>query len=111
MFITMKNATKWRHFTSYVSVALMVISIGMIAVKGLNWGLDFTGGIVTEVQMNANISNHEIDSTMDKALKQDVSVIAAGEPGRWYCVMRSLRKVKRQTLPTFCNHWMVSYRC
>ncbi|GHA49172.1 protein translocase subunit SecF [Photobacterium aphoticum] len=83
MFITMKNATKWRHFTSYVSVALMVISIGMIAVKGLNWGLDFTGGIVTEVQMNAAISSHEIDSTMDKALKQDVSVIAAGEPGRW----------------------------
>ncbi|MGF1687231.1 protein translocase subunit SecF [Photobacterium japonica] len=83
MFITMKNATKWRHFTSYVSVALMVLSIGTIAVKGLNWGLDFTGGIVTEVQMNASVPSHDIDGLMDKALKQDVSVIAAGEPGRW----------------------------
>ncbi|KLV03635.1 preprotein translocase subunit SecF [Photobacterium aquae] len=79
----MKNATKWRYFTSVVSVTLMLLSIGALAVKGLNWGLDFTGGIVTEVQLSPSVTSHQLDTQLDKALGQDVSVITAGEPGRW----------------------------
>lgn len=32
-----------------LSVALVILSLGSIAVKGINWGLDFTGGTVIEV--------------------------------------------------------------
>ncbi|MGF1735019.1 protein translocase subunit SecF [Photobacterium satsumensis] len=83
MFITMKNATKWRHVTSVISIILLICSIAAISVKGLNWGLDFTGGIVTEVQTNSALTSHEIDQLLDDKLGQDASVIAAGEPGRW----------------------------
>ncbi|MDO6500643.1 protein translocase subunit SecF [Photobacterium sanguinicancri] len=83
MFINMKNATKWRYRTSMVSVLLMVLSISMIAVKGLNWGLDFTGGVVTEIQIKPEITSSEIGPLMDAAMKQDVAVISASEPGRW----------------------------
>ncbi|OAN11108.1 preprotein translocase subunit SecF [Photobacterium jeanii] len=83
MLITMKNATKWRYRTSMVSVLLMIMSITMIAVKGLNWGLDFTGGVVTEIQVAPQITSSEIAPLMKAALHQDVNVIAAGESGRW----------------------------
>ena len=83
MFITMKNATKWRHVTSVISIILLIGSLVAISVKGLNWGLDFTGGIVTEVQTSSALTSHEIDQQLDTKLGQDVSVIAAGEPGRW----------------------------
>ncbi|KMV30021.1 protein translocase subunit SecF [Photobacterium swingsii] len=83
MFINMKNATKWRYRTSMVSVLLMVLSISMIAVKGLNWGLDFTGGVVTEIQIKPEITSSEIAPLMNAAMKQDVAVISASEPGRW----------------------------
>ncbi|MBD1568166.1 MULTISPECIES: protein translocase subunit SecF [Aliivibrio] len=83
MFINMKNATKWRHMTSVVSVCLMIFALTMIATKGLNWGLDFTGGIVSEVQMDSKITNSEIAPLLDAGFKQDVAVIASGEPGRW----------------------------
>ena len=83
MLITMKNATKWRHFTSVVSIILLIGSLIAISVKGLNWGLDFTGGIVTEVQTSTALTSHEIDQQLDAKFGQDVSVIAAGEPGRW----------------------------
>ncbi|KHT63483.1 preprotein translocase subunit SecF [Photobacterium gaetbulicola] len=83
MLITMKNATKWRHFTSVVSIILLIGSLVAISVKGLNWGLDFTGGIVTEIQTNSALTSHEINQQLDTELGQDVSVIAAGEPGRW----------------------------
>ncbi|AJR06332.1 protein translocase subunit SecF [Photobacterium gaetbulicola] len=83
MLITMKNATKWRHFTSVVSIILLIGSLVAISVKGLNWGLDFTGGIVTEIQTNSALTSHEINQQLDTELGQDISVIAAGEPGRW----------------------------
>lgn len=83
MFITMKNATKWRYFTSVISLVLLVASLVTIGVRGLNWGLDFTGGIVTEVSLSSSVTSHELGKALDTALHQDVSVIAAGEPGRW----------------------------
>ncbi|MGF1692007.1 protein translocase subunit SecF [Photobacterium kagoshimensis] len=83
MFINMKNATKWRYRTSMVSVLLMAISFTMIAVNGLNWGLDFTGGVVTEIQIKPEITSSEIAPLMNAAMKQDVAVISASEPGRW----------------------------
>ncbi|WP_299017999.1 protein translocase subunit SecF [uncultured Photobacterium sp.] len=83
MFINKKNATKWRHFTSAVSVLLMVISILMIATRGLNWGLDFTGGVVSEIRLDSAITSSELIPLLDAGLHQDVSVISAGEPGRW----------------------------
>ncbi|MGL4931453.1 MAG: protein translocase subunit SecF, partial [Plesiomonas sp.] len=34
------------------SLALMVISFGIIFTKGFNWGLDFTGGTLIEVNFS-----------------------------------------------------------
>ena len=78
-----KNLTKLRYMTGIVSIALMVISITFICVRGLNWGLDFTGGVVSEIQMDSQITNSEIAPLMDAGFNQDVVVIAADEPGRW----------------------------
>ena len=83
MMINMKNATTWRHFTSAVSVLLMIVSVFLIASKGLNWGLDFTGGVVSEIQLNNQITSSEIEPLLTAGLKQDVTVIAADESGRW----------------------------
>ncbi|SUP06613.1 preprotein translocase subunit SecF [Vibrio cincinnatiensis] len=33
-----------RYITSFVSIALTVLALGAFLVKGLNLGLDFTGG-------------------------------------------------------------------
>ena len=37
-----QNIRRIRYITSFVSVALMVISLGAFAVKGLNMGLDLS---------------------------------------------------------------------
>lgn len=46
------NLTKWRYVSSAISILLMITSLAIIGVKGFNWGLDFTGGVVTEVQLD-----------------------------------------------------------
>ncbi|MBE8166840.1 MAG: protein translocase subunit SecF [Shewanella sp.] len=81
-FIT-QNATKLRYMTSIVSVAAMILSIIIIVMNGFNWGLDFTGGVVTEIQLEKSITPKQLHPLLDKAYKQDVTVISASEPGRW----------------------------
>lgn len=43
-------------------VALVVASIASMCVKGLNWGLDFTGGIVVETEFPQNIDLEKVRS-------------------------------------------------
>ena len=81
-FIT-TNATKLRYMTSVVSVVAMVLSITVIVTNGLNWGLDFTGGVVSEIQLDKNITPDQMHPLLNKAYHQDVTVISASEPGRW----------------------------
>lgn len=41
-----------RKLAAILSIAMIVISLGLLAVKGLNFGIDFTGGTLVEVQFN-----------------------------------------------------------
>ncbi|MGI2057573.1 protein translocase subunit SecF [Shewanella baltica] len=77
------NLTKWRYVSSAISILLMITSLAIIGVKGFNWGLDFTGGVVTEVQLDREITSSELQPLLNAAYQQEVSVISASEPGRW----------------------------
>jgi preprotein translocase subunit SecF len=39
----------WRKISIAISIILMVLSIGLVATRGLNYALDFTGGVLVEV--------------------------------------------------------------
>ena len=49
------NSSKLRYISSAMSVIFMLIAIAFITINGLNWGLDFTGGVITEVQLDPSI--------------------------------------------------------
>jgi len=41
-----------RKIAMFISALMILISLGMLAVKGLNFGIDFTGGTLVEVKFN-----------------------------------------------------------
>lgn len=43
------NFMRWSKFAFILSIAMIVGSVTALATKGLNWGLDFTGGTLIEV--------------------------------------------------------------
>lgn len=75
--------TLWRYISSAISIFLMLASLTIIGVKDFNWGLDFTGGVVTEVQIDRKITSSELQPLLNAAYQQEVSVVSASEPGRW----------------------------
>ncbi|WP_153914823.1 protein translocase subunit SecF [Shewanella sp. TC10] len=75
--------TRIRFLLTSFSVLMLLISILMIGLKGFNWGLDFTGGVVTEVTLDNKVTLTELNQHLDKVLDQDVQVIKASEDGQW----------------------------
>ncbi len=81
--IKMSKLTKARYLSSVLSLMIIISSIGIIFSNGFNWGLDFTGGVVTEVRLDSHIKATELSELLAQHSEQEVSVISAGESGRW----------------------------
>ncbi|AIV05692.1 preprotein translocase subunit SecF [Vibrio harveyi] len=77
------NVTKIRQLMTMISLILLTLSITSIAVRGFNWGLDFTGGVVADIQTKPDVTQVLLKSHLDSALSQDVQVTAAGNEGNW----------------------------
>ncbi len=75
--------TRLRFLLTGLSVCALLVSVLMIGIKGFNWGLDFTGGVVTEVTLDSSIELTELNQHVDNVLAQDVQVIKASEEGQW----------------------------
>ena len=48
---------RFRKVASALSIILLIISIGSLAIKNLELGLDFTGGILLEIELDQDIEN------------------------------------------------------
>ncbi|WP_203219062.1 protein translocase subunit SecF [Vibrio sp. S17_S38] len=81
--MNMGNASQWRYGTSAISILLMCVSLFFITTKGFNWGLDFTGGVVSEIQVNSKVTLSELNPLLESGLGEKVSIVASEAPGRW----------------------------
>lgn len=65
---------KWRKIAGAVSIALFILSLAFLAVRGINYGLDFTGGALIEVEYQQAAPVQEIRDTLTDAGYRDVTV-------------------------------------
>ncbi|MEZ9513802.1 protein translocase subunit SecF [Vibrio sp. 10N.261.46.E12] len=82
-YITDSNMTRLRKVMSMISIVLFMSSVMLVAVKGFNWGLDFTGGVVAEVQLSDQVTKDALKTKLDTAFQQDVQVVGMAEQDRW----------------------------
>ena len=81
--LTLNKLTKWRHAGSLLSCLLIIASLFALVTKGLNFGLDFTGGMISEVRLDSTLTAPQIQQKLEAALHQPVSVVATGDEGQW----------------------------
>ncbi|QIL86928.1 protein translocase subunit SecF (plasmid) [Vibrio sp. HDW18] len=72
-----------RYITGLVSMLLVVVSVAALASKGLNMGLDFTGGMVTEAIIDSSVTKTQLIAQLQPILGDSVTATPSGEDGRW----------------------------
>ncbi len=67
-----------RRIATAVSVLLLLVAIGSLMVKQLNWGLDFTGGTLVEVHYSERAPLEDIRATLDEGGFKRAIVVSFG---------------------------------
>ena len=56
----------WRKVSIVVSIILMIVSIGLITTRGLNYALDFTGGVLVEASYEQPVEIAQVREALEK---------------------------------------------
>lgn len=67
-----------RHVAFAVTMVLTLISLGSLAIKGLNFGLDFTGGTLIELSYQKPADQQVVTAQLEKAGFEDAVVQTFG---------------------------------
>ena len=68
------NFMRPRKIASTLSIILVVLSIFSLSFKGLNAGLDFTGGTLIEIKLSQSTDLEEIREVLSSKLEEDFQV-------------------------------------
>ena len=68
----------WRRFAAGFSLIAMLIAGGALTTQSLNWGLDFTGGTLVEVEYGDTANLREVRKILEDSGYAGVVVVAFG---------------------------------
>jgi preprotein translocase subunit SecF len=68
----------FRRYAGAFSLLLMIISVGALAIRGINFGLDFTGGTLVELSYSEAAPLESIRQTLHKAGFERATVVNLG---------------------------------
>jgi preprotein translocase subunit SecF len=89
------NFLGWRKVSMTISVVLVVIALAAIFVKGLNYGLDFTGGVLVEAQYADVVEVSDVRAALAGAGFADAQVVSSG--AREVAIKLQNRQIKADT--------------
>lgn len=84
----LKNS-KW--FVAF-SVLFLVVGVGSLATKGLNYGVDFKGGTQVHLKFKGDVSSSDIRKALEKVNLDEAMVQGYGEEGQNEYLVRVLPK-------------------
>lgn len=72
--------TKWRHIAMAISLLLIIGSIALVAVRGLNLGVDFVGGQMVRVTFDKPVQVDQLRKTVEALGQGDPTIQQFGAP-------------------------------
>ena len=76
--VKMINFMGGRRIAVFISIAVMLASVAVLAVKGLNFGLDFTGGTLIEVIYEESVPLEQVREELSAAGYESAIVVNFG---------------------------------
>src|SRR6185369_13970681 len=68
----------WRKISLTISLVLIIIALGAIFTRGLNYGLDFTGGVLVEAEYKDPVETADVRAALEAAGLGDALVQSIG---------------------------------
>lgn len=85
-----------RKLTYVLSALMVILSIACIAVKGFNYGIDFSGGILMEVSSNQPVNLEEIRQKVNQVDLDDVNLQTIGETGTEFMIRAQAKELSEK---------------
>src|SRR4051812_39375829 len=76
---------KFKYFLAFSVITLILIIYGLLT-KGLNFGIDFTGGTVMQVKFNEPRKTEDVRQMVDSMGHVDATVVGLGTSGQEYLI-------------------------
>ncbi|WP_416909216.1 MAG: protein translocase subunit SecF [Polymorphobacter sp.] len=70
---------RWRNIAVGLSVVMILASIALVVIRGLNFGVDFAGGLMMEVRFEQEARLDELRSTVNSAGAGSASIQTFGD--------------------------------
>jgi len=74
------SLTLTRYIGMYFSIAVLVVSLSGLFSKGLNLGIDFTGGFITEFSTSESIDQSDMQSILENTIEESF-ILSSGDDG------------------------------
>lgn len=83
MKFTRKTVGKCRFIGFYFALSLMLLSTVGLVIKGLNLGLDFTGGYMTEFSTVQAVSQQQMHAQIAPTIRDDFTLSSTASGTQW----------------------------
>ncbi|WP_372880569.1 protein translocase subunit SecF [Psychromonas sp.] len=72
-----------RYIALYSSIMLVLLSLLAMQLKGFNFAVDFTGGVVTEIKTDRPVNQKQLQTALSEVIKAPFSLSYAGNDSQW----------------------------
>ncbi|GLS89236.1 protein-export membrane protein SecF [Psychromonas marina] len=83
MKTTKTGFTLARYIGFYSSLVIILFSLLTIQFKGFNFAVDFTGGVITEIQTDQPVSETQLQTALSEVIDTPFSLINVGSDLQW----------------------------
>ena len=86
---------KHRRAFYIISIAVLVMGIGLFALRGFNTGIDFTGGTMFQIDLGKHVEQQVVKDALKKQNITDVEVVYSGE-GNKEVIIRTTKDLNNE---------------
>ncbi|MDR0424095.1 MAG: protein translocase subunit SecD [Clostridiales Family XIII bacterium] len=99
---------KHRRTFYIVTAAIMVIGLGVGFIRGFNYGIDFTGGTMLQIEMGEVADMDKVESVLEGYGINDADIVYAGE-GNTQIVIRTTDSLENQERAELLDEFLPAF--
>jgi len=99
------NFMKWRYHAMILSLTLCILSLGLVTIRGLNLGIDFTGGNVLQVEFETRPDVGDVRDIVSTVVASEAMIQDFGDNGIIIRTSEDTDESRQQLIAVLTAHY------